>query len=236
MRRTTPPNGFQPEASGTEVPLPVILGHGRRLSARLKAETAQAHRAVETTAFVRAFMQGMLERPAFVRLVASHLHVYRALEAALARLRAHPVVGRLWFPELLRYDALQADYAYLTGNDPAHAERSPATRDYVERIEVAALRAPHRLASHTYTRYMGDLSGGQMMRRVARDAYGLSERGLSFHAFPAIPKKGAFKEEYRCVLDELPLTPAQADEVVAEASEAFRLNGAVFEELVPPEA
>ena len=61
----------------------------------------------------------------------------------------------------------------------------PALSRYVGRIqELAASPDPSRLLAHAYVRYMGDLSGGQFIRRRIAKAYALEDgAGLSFYEF-----------------------------------------------------
>jgi heme oxygenase len=79
---------------------------------------------------------------------------------------------------------------------------------------------------------MGDLSGGQMLQKVAQSVLKLSGyEGTSFYNFEQIPDKKAFKDKYRQALDALPINETTADRIVAEANHAFRLNMQVAKEL-----
>jgi heme oxygenase (biliverdin-producing, ferredoxin) len=58
---------------------------------------------------------------------------------------------------------------------------------YINRIEsLSASEDPSPLLAHSYVRYLGDLSGGQTIRRTIGKAYNLDEashEGLEFYAF-----------------------------------------------------
>lgn len=60
-------------------------------------------------------------------------------------------------------------------------------RTYVDRINtIASSPDPSALLAHSYVRYLGDLSGGQFIRRVIIKAYDLDEAsgvGLEFYDF-----------------------------------------------------
>ena len=88
----------------------------------------------------------------------------------------------------------------------------------------------HLLVAHHYTRYLGDLSGGQSVGRALHRAFDLNGAGLAFYDFP-IAKPKPYKDAYRARLDALDLRPADVDRVVEEVKVAFRLNQAVFDEL-----
>ncbi len=203
------------------------------LSLALREGTRKAHRLVESAGFVQALLRGVVDRRAYARLLAALLRVYSALERALERHRDHPDVRAIYLPALARRDALAQDLALY---DPTRAllrePPSPATRAYVQRILQLEREAPELLVAHAYTRYLGDLSGGRVLRglvqRVLRPPPG---RGLEFYRFPAIPDPVAFKHDYRARLDTLGTSPARAQAIVAEATRAFDHNHALFREL-----
>ena len=88
---------------------------------------------------------------------------------------------------------------------------------------------------HAYTRYLGDLSGGQALRNIVRSALELPEgEGTCFYEFeqiPTIEAKRAFKEQYRHALDSISVSPEIAEQIVEEANLAFSLNRNVMHEL-----
>jgi heme oxygenase len=91
-------------------------------------------------------------------------------------------------------------------------------------------KCPELLIAHAYTRYLGDLSGGQILRRIAAYALRLEgPAGLRFYEFSQIPNIEEFKHQFRQRLDELPLAESMLSAVVAEAVQAFTYSGAIFE-------
>jgi heme oxygenase len=201
------------------------------LSAALRAGTREGHENAERSPFVEHLVSGRLDVAAYTDLAAQQLAVYTALEAAGSALRAAGDDGALVFDELERVPAIEADLAHLLG--PAWRDQVrtlPATTAYVERLHAVAGDLP-AYAAHAYTRYLGDLSGGQILQRMIERHYGLSGAGLTFYDFPQIHKLKPFKDVYRERLDALDLTPGQRAAVVEEARLAFRLNQAMFADL-----
>ena len=84
---------------------------------------------------------------------------------------------------------------------------------------------------HHYTRYLGDLSGGQILKNIAEKALNLSDGGLAFYEFEDIPNAKEFKTKYRTALDNLPIDVSQSDAIIDEANFAFKLNMQMFEEI-----
>ncbi|MBO0610541.1 biliverdin-producing heme oxygenase [Myceligenerans salitolerans] len=198
------------------------------LSALLREGTRADHTAAETEPFVEHLMSGALDRSAYADLAAQQLVVYQALEEVGAAMRDDARGGPLVFDELTRVPAIERDLAFLYGEDWRDRIRIlPAAREYAARIRETAPSVPH-YAAHAYTRYLGDLSGGQIVRRMMERHYGLDGAGLAFYAFPEIPRAKVFKDAYRERLDALLLDEAEAAAALAEARRAFRLNRAVF--------
>jgi heme oxygenase (biliverdin-producing, ferredoxin) len=201
------------------------------LSALLREGTRTDHAAAETERFIEQLMSGALTRAAYADLAAQQLAVYEALEGASTDVRADDRGAGLVFDELTRVPAIERDLAFLYG--PSWREEIrilPATRAYADRVREVGGSLPH-YAAHAYTRYLGDLSGGQIVKRMIERHYGLADGGLAFYTFPDIPKVKVFKDAYRDRLDQLALGPAEVAATVSEAQLAFRLNRAVFSAL-----
>lgn len=199
------------------------------LSLLLRSGTRDEHQAAESMAFVDRLMAGDLSAAAYTDLTAQLLPIYRALEQVGDSLRSDPIGGTLVFEELRRAPRLEHDLAELAGPQweqrPDVSTPHPATIAYCERIRSGGLTG---YIAHAYTRYLGDLSGGQVIARMVQRHYGVPAEALTFYQFPEIDKIKPFKDVYRARLDALPLTPEQQAEVIAESREAFRANRELF--------
>ena len=205
------------------------------LASQLREGTKKSHTMAENTGFVSCFLKGVVDKASYRTLVADLYFVYTAMEEEIGRLRSqgHPVVGPVGFPELNRRETLEQDLAFYFGADWRTAVKAtPAAQQYVARIHQVAAEAPELLVGHHYTRYIGDLSGGQILKNIAQKAMGLGDHdGLRFYEFAAIPDEKGFKVNYRATLDHLPIDQAMADRIVEEANHAFHLNMLMFQEL-----
>lgn len=206
------------------------------LAQRLREGTKHSHTAAENTAFMKCFLKGIVEREPFRKLLANLYLVYGALEDELRRHQNDPVVGAMYFPELNRTANLERDLAFYYGDNwRDQITALPAGKIYVDRIHDVANTDPVLLIAHAYTRYMGDLSGGQALKNIIRSAMNLPpDQGTGLHEFEQIPTveaKRAFKEKYRDTLNGLPLDDATIDRIVDEANRAFTLNRDVVHEL-----
>jgi heme oxygenase (biliverdin-producing, ferredoxin) len=200
---------------------------GRPLSAELRARTADAHGDAEASPVLTALAQGRVDRSTWAALVARLLPVYAALERTGEALRDDPVVAPFLVPGLERTARLTADLEHLA----APAPLTPAAVAYAARVEQAGRTSGVAFLAHHYTRYLGDLSGGQVIRAALERSLGLADgAGLSALCFPDL-RAGEVKRRYREQLDALALTPAQREELVAEALVAYRHNTALAAEL-----
>lgn len=206
------------------------------LATSLREGTQQSHTAAENTAFMKCFLKGIVEREPFRKLLANLYLVYTTLEDEMRRHLDHPVVGPMYFPELNRTANLEKDLEFYYGeNWREQIVPLNAGKIYVARIQEVANTDPALLIAHAYTRYMGDLSGGQALRNIVRSAINLPpDQGTGLHDFEQISTVEArreFKEKYRQTMNSLPIDEATIGRIVAEANYAFDLNRDVVHEL-----
>jgi heme oxygenase len=203
------------------------------LATMLREGTKKSHTMAENVGFVKCFLKGVVEKNSYRTLVANLYFVYSAMEEEMEKLRDHEIVSKIYFPQLHRKQSLEKDlYFYYGTNWRNEVAPSQAAQAYVARIREIAATQPELLAAHSYTRYLGDLSGGQILKNIAQRAMNLGENGgTAFYEFETIPDEKAFKNEYRQALNELPIDQATADVIVEEANAAFGMNMKMFMEL-----
>lgn len=202
-----------------------------RLSARLRRDTRASHDAAQNSRFLDALVAGRLSWVAYADLAAQHWFLYESLELATRTMSDDPIARAFVFPELFRLPSIEADLRFLHG--PRWQQRIaalPATTTYCARLRYAANSHPVGFIAHHYTRYLGDLSGGQYLGDAVARVYGLDGDGNRFFTFDGVDPE-AFKIYYRRLLDALPWSHEEQDEFVAEVVEAYRLNIAVLDEL-----
>lgn len=205
---------------------------GAAFSRRLRSATRQEHRSAESGAFMRALFGGTLPLSAFTALTTQLYFVYAELERVAAAARTDPRAGPFLTSDLDRVPALEEDLEYFHGPGWRRTTApGPAARAYARRVAETA-GWPGGLIAHHYTRYLGDLSGGRDIARVAAGTYGFTGPGLRFYHFTAIADPDAFKDAYRRRLDRFAAgDPAERDRIVAEVRVAYRLNIALLDEL-----
>jgi len=200
----------------------------------IRTASHEQHMEAETSTFMSDLLGGRLGVDAYARYTEQLWFVYEALEAGAERLAADPVAGPFIQPELLRLASLERDLAHLRGPDwRSGLTALPATRAYADRVRECAERWPGGYIAHHYTRYLGDLSGGQIIRDKAERTWGFARRGdgVRFYVFAEIGNPAAFKRGYRELLDGVRADDLEKQRIVAECKRAFALNTGVFRAL-----
>ncbi|UGV27726.1 biliverdin-producing heme oxygenase [Rhodopseudomonas boonkerdii] len=186
--------------------------------------TKTLHTEAERSGIIRDMLRGEASRDGYILLQRNLLPAYQALEAGLASHRDTPLLGALAAYRLDRAAALEADLDALCGGDVSQVPVLPEGNAYAQRIAEAATGDGERLIAHAYTRYLGDLSGGQILKKLLAKKPGLAPNELTFYDFPAYADLAALKSDYRNALDDAGKRAAQPQAIVDEGSVAFQLN------------
>ncbi|XP_078286477.1 heme oxygenase 1-like [Rhinoraja longicauda] len=206
------------------------------LSEALKLATKESHELAENSEFMRKFLKGQVTREDFTLLLDSLYFIYTALEEETERNKDHLAFAPVHFPsELNRKETLEQDLEYFHGPEwRSRIECPKAAGNYVSRIQHVGRREPELLVAHAYIRYLGDLSGGQMLRKVAQKALQLPStgEGVAFFTFDRVTSSTKFKQLYRSRMNTLEADGETRQRILDEANRAFQLNVEVFDELL----
>ncbi|MFH0412626.1 heme oxygenase (biliverdin-producing) [Corynebacterium sp. L4756] len=203
------------------------------LSLALRAATATAHENAETSDFMEELLGGKLDAAAVAEFTGQLWFVYEALERAVRGIEEHPLAAAIVDRRLERQAALEADLAGMYGSNWRDEVRIlPATMRYVARLEeLTGTGDPVPVIAHHYVRYLGDVSGGQVIAARLGTYYDIDSESLNFYDFTAIGKIPPYRNSYRAALDELQIDDEQRSALLAEAQAAFGFNSGVFADL-----
>ena len=202
------------------------------LAIRLKEGTKESHSAAENTKFVASFLRGVVDYEEYRKLLTNFYYVYDTMEQRI-RETEDPMVQAIKSEDLERKEAIERDLEYYYGPEWKDKQTpSEACNTYCHRINEVAEKDPYLLIAHHYTRYIGDLSGGKILKEIAaRVLKPPVGKGLDFYEFPSIPNAKEFKNNYRACLDNLDCDEQQINALITEANYAFRLNMYMFDEI-----
>ncbi|TAJ48392.1 MAG: biliverdin-producing heme oxygenase [Herbiconiux sp.] len=206
-------------------------------SQALRERTWTGHSDSEGAGFMTDLMSGKGTKDDYIALVAQHYFIYEAIEAAADRMKNDPVAAAFISPKLTRLPAIEEDLRFLIGDDwRSQITPLPTTQRYVTRINEVAATWNGGFIAHHYTRYLGDLSGGQIIRTLMQRQFGFETNGVGFYLFGDIAKPKEFKETYRTQLDAVDWDDAERDRVIDEVLVAYRFNTELFLDLADAKA
>ena len=198
------------------------------LVAAMRERTHALHTEAERSGIINDIMRGRASRHSYAILLRNLLPAYETLELGLDKFESAPSVGGAARREVYRAPALRSDLRALAGDTwETTLPLLPEGEQYAGRVAAAAQGHGGRLLAHAYTRYLGDLSGGLIMKRMLAKVLQLEPAELSFYEFPGIPDPQDFKRDYLAAIDRAAEHIADVDGVIDEAMAAFELNIAV---------
>jgi len=201
------------------------------LSAAMREGSMAEHQAAEDSSFMADLLGGKVNERGYADYLLRLRIAYAAMEEVVRAHRDDAAVAAVHDTALERLAAIDADLDHWLGGDRDRTVASPAAEAYRDRLLAAAAEWPTLLVAHHYTRYLGDLSGGQAIGRILDRTFELDGAGIAFYDFPEIEKPKIYKDGYRARLDALDLSAEEKERVVTEVKKAFQLNQALFAEL-----
>lgn len=200
------------------------------LSKRLYEETKSAHEQVESAAFVLALRDMKLPQDEYVQYLADLKFVYQALEESLRANVAIPAIKALFDDKLCRTKLLQAD---LKSFNAEGFRTTEAAENYVRHLKELSKSQPILLLAHAYVRYMGDLSGGRMMKKFVETLF--PGEHTAFYNFDELLGPDAigakfveYKNAWKGRLDGLNFTEDEKKDLIDEAQKGFEYAGRMF--------
>jgi len=203
-----------------------------KLSKQIREGTKKSHTMAENTGFISCFLKGVVEKKSYVKLMSDLYYVYSSMEEEIEKNKNDSIVSKIYYTELFRKSSIEEDLKYYLGEDwKSKVTQTNSCKEYVARIKEVSDFCPMLLIAHHYTRYIGDLSGGKVLKGIAQTALDVDDDGMNFYIFKDIQDEKEFKNNYRKTLDSLPLSQSQIDLIVSEANNAFKYNMKVFKEV-----
>lgn len=203
------------------------------LTAAMKERTADLHRQVERRPFFQNIVQENITKQCYVQYLANLKCIYGALESGLRENISNQSVGPLCISAIFREQQLAADLAALGGADIAPSMRA---QEHAAHLKHLSDFAPTLLIAHAYTRFLGDLFGGQYIGQAIAKMWG--DECCSIYGYQdlleefSLEKPAQFALAFRNILNDVKLTDEQASQVVAEALVALQYADNMIKELV----
>lgn len=189
----------------------------------VKEASKAQHVAAERSPFLVALMKGSLGTDAYRDYLTQLAPIYEALES-WDSIKGGDLLG-LFDHRLDRFEHIICDIESLGGSKLVCDE----TIAYVTHLNtLVEAKDRVRLLAHHYTRYLGDLSGGQAIASLVMRNLSLPPTFMTFYSFDDIDDKVRYKEDYKQKLDSLDLSPEQVEIFITEVQTAFEFNQRIF--------
>ena len=206
------------------------------LSRALRTATQSLHRQVEQTGVFADLIAGTIELRQYCQLLRNLLPLYACLEGGLRAKQHDSIIGAIYDERLWRTNLIEQDLDHLfRGEWQRDLSLCAASIEYLQHLEAicADSSRSHLLVSHAYVRYLGDLSGGQMLQRTIARSLGLSSgQGTAFFDFGSAQQIQAQARRFRNGLDRIVMSESKCREIVDEAVYSFELHVSLAEQMI----
>jgi len=125
----------------------------------LKELTCEHHKNAERQEFVKVLMSGNIDPKVYATYLWNQFPQYEILEVMAM---GHGLFDNTF--EILRSKAILEDFRELWPKDEKPPQHTMATKKYLTHMKTI-MNDPDKLMAHIYVRHMGDLSGGQMIKK-----------------------------------------------------------------------
>jgi heme oxygenase (biliverdin-producing, ferredoxin) len=126
----------------------------------LREITKDLHHEAETTKFAKLLLSGKIEKQEYKNYLYNLLAIYDPIEWYASR--------QGMFEKMAGLPRLKSIYAdFLEIDDGSYCYLTPATLEYVSYLHKIGndQERKHLIKAHLYCRHMGDLNGGQIIKR-----------------------------------------------------------------------
>lgn len=192
----------------------------------MKHETWDLHTEAETTGFINKILRGTAELPHYISFLKNLKPIYEAIESSSQWLESFPSLKPFLSDKIARSQTLAHDIEHLSAlcKDPICPTIFQSTQNYQSSVENALTKNHSAMLAHIYVRYLGDLNGGLILRRVLAKNLDLSASCLTFYSFPKIDDIADFKTHFRLTLNDIELNESDKKLVSIAAKDAFKFN------------
>ncbi len=207
---------------------PTLLDIQGPLSELFKECTSQKHNEIEQKEFFKQLFAHKLSEKSYLQYIVDLHLIYKSLEEGIRRNLGDVRLKALYNKALERSSYLEKDIRSFSSENRISPSREG--QEYAKHLSELAQKAPYLLIAHAYTRYLGDLSGGFVLKKQVEANFPGGH--VAFYNFEDLlgvetptRKASQFKSSWKATLDGLSFTPNERELLVKEAVKAFDFAG-----------
>ncbi len=202
------------------------LTDDRGLSSVLKHHTKQIHTEAERSGIIKTIIRGNVKLQSYLLWLQSMQPIYEKMEMLLEENRHLIYLSDFYHPEMFRAHSLATDIDQIISTYPdlENCSELNVKNEYLGRLnEIDISKQFSLLIAHIYVRYLGDLSGGQIIEKILSKQQEFSKDNLSFYKFANIVDLNVFKNTIRGAIDNAAIH-VNTQLILDEALRVFRYN------------
>ena len=187
---------------------------------QLREDTHALHRLAEGQEFQMQLMRGRLPQQLFVAYLEQLFLIHQQLESSLITLaESLPAVGHVVRPDYYHELRLRRDLQFF-GSRPDHVQPLPSTTRFLAQLNDCADHEPVTLLGVHYV-LEGSKNGGRFQAVKVRDAYALPDETGTEYLDPYGDQQPILWAQYKAAMNEVSLSQAERESIVAGAKETF---------------
>lgn len=210
------------------------------LATQLKTSTDKIHAEITNHPFVEAIFtendKEMLNTSQYFAYLIDLKCIYLALEESIRKsLAKEPRLKAIYFKNLERSEALQKDIQSL-GLSTVNATPSTPAKNYQEHLESLSDTYPLLYVAHSYTRYMADVSGGNIVKGRLEKRWPASMQFYNFEDVVnehSLNSQQEFKSLFKARMNIINITAKELEDLLSETDLAFRLSARALDTIIP---
>jgi heme oxygenase len=201
----------------------------KSIQVRLKEKTERIHAETEKKPFMQQLVKGEVSEKAYVQYLVDLYIYYQAMEEELQKI---PLLKSLCIPELFRTNKLLQDLEKFNAKENAPGE---AVHTAAIRIHSLSGMNQYLLIGHAYTRFLGDLFGGQIIKKKIENVFPGKTAFYDYNEWlakePQCKNGFALAQKLRDVFNSLEIPSEYVEDIENEAIKAFMIAGDMLTEL-----
>ena len=199
---------------------------------RLRQDVDELHRKVEDNPFMQELLEGNVYREVYADYLARLWWIYDAIEKCI-EMDKTSTLEPIYAPQLYRKKAIESDLSHFVGPDwEEFVDQVQSPFEYIDSIWESPA---YLVAVHAYVRYLGDLSGGLIIRKRLEKHYGsdgLEFYHFDFDSFPFEASVRDVKEAFKMGMDRIfEESDSTYEEWLETAQYAFEAHDDMFNDL-----
>lgn len=187
-------------------------------------KTEQLHVQITQHHFVQSLLGDKLETKSYHQYLVDLRHVYQALEDELKAHSSSSELEKIYFPTLNRSLVIDQDLRSSSFKDLLTSVSEESLK-YADHLHHLGNTNPVLLSAHAYVRYLGDLSGGVIVKTHVKKKW---PEAINFYDFSKVLEESKqdnitqFKDFYKLKLNSLCVKDSDYQQLIQEAIQAYK--------------